>query len=203
MNHEELRVLHNDLVQSAKDWREWMGDQIHGGLEVRLAMNTQDYIRALTEAGLYPFTGPLVLFKIESGEDLRRAFAEGVVEISGTEVEVLPTMPELVGPPYEKLDILERRALATITGQEPIAVEGDGMAPDDKFLRGVEYGFSRAWAETAVPRPLSEYHEDCGVVLWWAFPITEPPYVGTPNDRGWPRYHTHWTQILVPKEPEP
>lgn len=33
-------------------------------------------------------------------------------------------------------------------------------------------------------RPASEYHEDMGDVLWWKLPITEPPYVGSPNDLG-------------------
>jgi len=79
---------------------------------------------------------------------------------------------------------------------------------------GVDYG---------TPRPLDEWHEDLGDVLWWKFPITEPPYVGTPNDLGhgvevsarthaadklmrlnvggWPGYHTHWTRIPIPREP--
>lgn len=39
-------------------------------------------------------------------------------------------------------------------------------------------------AELLDPRPIEEYHEDMGTVLWWKFPITEPPYVGTPNDCG-------------------
>lgn len=34
------------------------------------------------------------------------------------------------------------------------------------------------------PRPIAEYHEDMGTVLWWKFPIEEPPYVGGPNDLG-------------------
>ena|SRR5690349_14383375 len=73
-------------------------------------------------------------------------------------------------------------------------------------------------------RPLSEWHEDDGPVLWWKFPIEEPPYVGTPNDcgistsvrleidgtpvhsharyvGGWPGYHTHWTPIQTPLVP--
>lgn len=72
-------------------------------------------------------------------------------------------------------------------------------------------------------RPLSEWHEDMGDVLWWRFPIVEPPYVGTPLDigrtievnarsfrvdktmlvniGGWPGYHTHWTPISVPSVP--
>ncbi|MBF5091956.1 hypothetical protein F1640_18550 [Novosphingobium sp. NBM11] len=34
------------------------------------------------------------------------------------------------------------------------------------------------------PRPLHEWHEDYGNVLWWLWPIDEPPYVGTPLDLG-------------------
>lgn len=34
------------------------------------------------------------------------------------------------------------------------------------------------------PRPIAEYHEDMGSVLWWKFPIEEPPYVGSPNNLG-------------------
>ena len=70
--------------------------------------------------------------------------------------------------------------------------------------------------------PISEYHEDMGPVLWWKFPIDEPPYLGGPADLGqvvevsvrafgvdklmrcliggWPSYHTHWTPI--PSAPE-
>jgi len=66
-------------------------------------------------------------------------------------------------------------------------------------------------------RPLAEWHEDHGPVLWWRFPVDEPPYVGTPHDLGravvvelrawegstqtslmvggWPGYHTHWTPL--------
>jgi hypothetical protein len=35
-------------------------------------------------------------------------------------------------------------------------------------------------------RPLSEWHEGIGDALWWRFPITESPYVGTPLDTGEP-----------------
>lgn len=33
-------------------------------------------------------------------------------------------------------------------------------------------------------RPLSQWSEDDGDVLWWKFPIEEPPYVGSPLDLG-------------------
>lgn len=81
------------------------------------------------------------------------------------------------------------------------------------------------------PRPITEYHEDMGPMLWWNFPIEEQPYVGTPNDLGrtveahtriitqvnqitkpvisrinvggWPGYHTHFTPIPIPTVPKP
>lgn len=52
-------------------------------------------------------------------------------------------------------------------------------------------------------RPLSEYHEDHGTVLWWHLPIQEPPYVGSGPGiqecqlitNGW---LTHWSPIPQP-----
>jgi hypothetical protein len=53
------------------------------------------------------------------------------------------------------------------------------------------------------PRPFAEYHEDIGAVLWWRFPIQEPPYCGWPeDDAGFiPGWHTHWTPIPKPTAP--
>lgn len=72
-------------------------------------------------------------------------------------------------------------------------------------------GCARHWAELIAdkliangvtlqhkPRPLEEWGEDYGDVLWWALPIEEPPYVGSPLDEKWPGYHTHWTPIPLP-----
>ena len=58
-------------------------------------------------------------------------------------------------------------------------------------------------AEAVEARPLDEWHEDHGPVLWWRFPVDEEPYVGSPLDVEWPCYHTHWTTILVPALPAP
>ena len=75
-----------------------------------------------------------------------------------------------------------------------------------------------------IARPLSEWREEDGDVLWWRFPIEEAPYVGSPvalgremliqveitlvgeafsvekrvHVGGWPGYHTHWTRIATP-----
>lgn len=50
-------------------------------------------------------------------------------------------------------------------------------------------------------RPLAEWHEDTGPVLWWTFPVQEPPWSGQPTDDDWPHYHTHWTPLVIPEAP--
>lgn len=52
------------------------------------------------------------------------------------------------------------------------------------------------------PRHIDEWHEDMGFALWWALPVCEPPYVGTPLDTDWPGYHTHWTPLICDLEAE-
>ena len=42
-------------------------------------------------------------------------------------------------------------------------------------------------------RPLADWHEDDGAVVWWKLPVDEPAWIGTPLDDAWPGYHTHWT----------
>jgi len=56
--------------------------------------------------------------------------------------------------------------------------------------------------ELTSPRPLADWHEGDGAVLWWRLPVREPPYVGRPGDRNWPDYHTHWTPFPMPFGPE-
>lgn len=52
-------------------------------------------------------------------------------------------------------------------------------------------------AQSERARPLSEWHEDEGPVVWWRFCRDERPdeasWIGTPLDDDWPGYHTHWT----------
>lgn len=51
----------------------------------------------------------------------------------------------------------------------------------------------------ATLRPLDEYHEDFGTVLWWRLPITEPPYVGSTLDIDFPDDVTHWSRLPIPR----
>ena len=47
-----------------------------------------------------------------------------------------------------------------------------------------------------------KWHEDIGPVLWWDFPVEEPPYCGTPLDDDFPKYKTHFTELYIPDEVE-
>lgn len=102
--------------------------------------------------------------------------------------------------------------------QAPNIEPGKGRLRYDKERRTIV-------AEPVKARPLDEWHEDMGPVLWWSFPVDEPPYCGTPNDigqtvevhahtvhgnvkmmrfqvGGWPDYCTHWTPLPpTPQEP--
>lgn len=56
--------------------------------------------------------------------------------------------------------------------------------------------------DTRQPIPLDKWHEELGDCLWWKFPITEPPYCGSPLDSDFPDYVTHFTRIICPDEPQ-
>jgi hypothetical protein len=77
--------------------------------------------------------------------------------------------------------------------------------------------------ELTTPRPIDEYHEDMGPVLWWCWEhvpvirdgvpevesrwLGEPPYVGSPNDLGF-TVEAHTTTRVITQsnqehDPEP
>lgn len=57
-------------------------------------------------------------------------------------------------------------------------------------------------AGAQTPKPIEDYHEDDGAVLWWKLPVVEPPYVGFPDDSDWIEdYYTHWTRLILPIDP--
>jgi hypothetical protein len=83
--------------------------------------------------------------------------------------------------------------------------QSEGGTADEVHLRGIRAAlavdrarYSRP-AVAAVARPVDEWHEDIGPVLWWRFPVEEPPYCGGPLDTEWvPDYYTHFTPLIVP-----
>lgn len=74
----------------------------------------------------------------------------------------------------------------------------DQLTDTEKLLREAE---SRE-KKLREARPIEEWHEDYGDVLWWTFPIEEAPYCGNPLDSDWPDCHTHWTPFVVPEKEE-
>lgn len=57
-------------------------------------------------------------------------------------------------------------------------------------------------AKYTVLHPADAWHDDIGDVVWYRYPITEPPRVGSPLVVDWPGdYYTHWTYL--PYNPEP
>ncbi|MDH2334266.1 hypothetical protein [Paenibacillus polymyxa] len=82
--------------------------------------------------------------------------------------------------------------------QEVIRLNYIAEKQSDELIREKELVNSRRKQSAEVPRPIDEWGEDHGDVLWWEFPIVEPPYCGTPLDADWPDYHTHWTPINIP-----
>jgi len=112
------------------------------------------------------------------------------------------TSAHYVVPPHVIL-----RARAALSAQEQGAsvmeiveladqIEDEGLGQVDLVRRALA-----RWGRPAVePVPVSEWHEDIGDVLWWRFPIEEPPYVGSPLDTDWPGHHTHFTLLPVPQE---
>ena len=57
-------------------------------------------------------------------------------------------------------------------------------------------------AEKVEAHLAEHWNEDIGDVLWWNFPVEEPPYCGTPLDEHFPNYKTHFTTIDMPNEIE-
>jgi hypothetical protein len=98
-----------------------------------------------------------------------------------------------------ELDASHEDKLLRIALDVPLSL-GRKLAP---FLfEEVSIVFTKPARTTPKAQPLDVWHEDVGPVLWWRFPIDEPPWVGGPNDSNWPGYHTHWTPLPpIPETP--
>ncbi len=125
---------------------------------------------------------------------------------------------------FYRLEGADRDALLTKVGDEAADIANMAMMVADvcrclPLEAALALPSITGWKPTHA-RPISEYHEDMGNVLWWKFPINEPPYCGTPLDcgravevtlsahrvdkmmraniGGWPGYHTHFTPLPAP-----
>ena len=73
----------------------------------------------------------------------------------------------------------------------------------DKALEtAINYAEKLDEPQKAIAQLAEKWHEDIGPVLWWDFPVEEPPYCGTPLDDDFPKYKTHFTELHIPDEVE-
>ena len=80
-----------------------------------------------------------------------------------------------------------------------IRMHEDEARAMDKLLAAVAKVATEAYGYCDLSlRTIDQWHEDLGDKLWWQFPISESPYVGSPLDDNWPGYHTHFTDIPMP-----
>lgn len=99
------------------------------------------------------------------------------------------------------LDLAKRASLMRVVWGCAVMLDPANKCVDPHADTIERHPDALAGLEGKKPRPLADWHEDIGDALWWRFPISEAPYVGTPSDSDWPGYHTHWTRIICPDAP--
>jgi len=115
-----------------------------------------------------------------------------------------PRVPELV-PPNPVVDysrVPEIASNAQIRAAAQYLIKKRHC--DGDLIPAIEYAIARWGATPPVPlpvaRPLSEWTDDDGDVLWWRVEFHgdcgEPPWVGSPLSDDWLNdYYTHWTPL--------
>ena len=103
-----------------------------------------------------------------------------------------------------KQELIERIAL-----QQPAVWLNDSYILGFNTMKGIAVDLASELDEPIEPqaekveaRLAEHWHEDIGNVLWWNFPVEEPPYCGTPLDEHFPKYKTHFSMIDMPNEIE-
>ena len=99
------------------------------------------------------------------------------------------------------LAIAERASLMRVVWGCAVMLDPRNQCVDPSADTIEHHPDTKAGQAAKVARPLDEWHEDIGAVLWWRFPVDEAPWCGTPNSDEWPHYHTHWTPLVVPDAP--
>jgi len=96
------------------------------------------------------------------------------------------------GDPVEKWAKSEAESIypdpfASVYSEEESQENSTAASQREAFIEGANWArgvLTPSAASSAIPRPLEEWHEDMGPMLWWKFPIEEEPYVGSPLDVG-------------------
>lgn len=129
-------------------------------------------------------------------------------------IERLRTEPSNPDMDNESADALEERdrriaelerLISDVTGmtwQERCGRERHRAEKAERHAQTIAEADAKVEAELAAaraalrPRPESEWHEDMGDVLWFHFPVQEPPWVGTPLTNTWIEdWYTHFIPL--------
>lgn len=97
------------------------------------------------------------------------------------------------------LDLADRASVMRVVMGAAVMLDPANKCVHPDLNHIEHHPHAQAGFEAKKPRPLAEWTPAAGVVLWWAFPVADAPWVGQPTDDAWPARHTHWTPIIVPE----
>ena len=111
---------------------------------------------------------------------------------------------------YDAVDKEEKGIFTSVT--DKYEAEEWLNRQDDRFLEtSVRYGMHIVEREVVTLSEigkiatdlvtLEDWHEDDSICFWCKFPIGEEPYVSSKLDVNFPNDVTHYTRIIIPKEP--
>ncbi|MEC0169745.1 hypothetical protein [Paenibacillus graminis] len=166
--------------------------------------NDMDRVQSMIKMGAFEeWTEPMLywLQKYESKKSTARVYREQSLKQMREKREIRAREQRL----KEELE----GALRFINRTEHIPEETVAGYVRAHFIQALSTLYPDTPAQPPAPTPeitarsIDDWHEDYGDVLWWTFPIQEPPYCGSPLDSNWPDYHTHWTPLVIPAAPAP
>lgn len=99
------------------------------------------------------------------------------------------------------LDLSDRASLMRVVFGAAVMLDPKNQCVDPNADTIEHHPDTKAGQAAKKARPLEDWHEEMGPVLWWRFPVDEAPWCGTPNCDDWPHYHTHFTPLVVPEAP--
>lgn len=108
----------------------------------------------------------------------------------------------------EAIKLLESKVLRSEENLKHFPKESQGYAANEARIIAYNIAINKLeqidepQAEKVEAHLAERWHEDIGPVLWWNFPVEEPPYCGTPLDERFPKYKTHFSMIDMPTEIE-
>jgi len=137
-----------------------------------------------------------MVFAFSFGDDRRKAVRELAAEVKELEV-LLNNATREAGEQKDRADALAAELKTANHWRERHSNDAQayGVQSNKNWQRAKV--LEDTVANLTTPRPRETWDEDDGPALWWMFPVSEPPYAGTPLDDDFPDYVTHWTPLPV------